>query len=324
MPFPGYLQDLAELIDDCLLPINNQGPVLISDKHSSTASNSTSLYASELSEGTLADLLLLTGPDTHADTVVPQPCAKITESSRSLVFTRESSQQRGYKDPCATKTSTFSTPSTISPQIIDDSDISDQGLPNISPITTISEYSNLPRAPKVELDVPDLRPPSLSCPVQMKEHYSTMPSLSTSQSSEMELDANVGAQLPQTHTTEMDLDTKPEFNFAIFSDLMQGEAHSGPDPSTALAVRTTEDVIADLKRSSARRPAHMDKLSVEGELGLNDSVSNVDDEDEDSDLEDHLPVPKQRKITERKRRLNAVADNFMQERNEKLIKVRDE
>jgi endoribonuclease Dicer len=183
--------------------------------------------------------------------------------------------------------------------------------------------SSLNLAFEMEFDVPDQQP-SLGLPVKMKEHHSTGSAISTSQTSKMEPDAKAGSQPPQTHTTEMDLDTKPEFSLAIFSDSMKGKAYLGQDPSTTLAVRTTEDVIADLRRTSVRRPVDMDKLSSEGERNPNDSISNVVDEDGDSDLEDRLPVPKQRNITERKRRLNAIADSFMQKRNEKLIKVSDE
>lgn len=336
MSFPGYLQDLAELIDDCLLPMNNQDPPLISGNHSPPATKSTLLYSSELSESTLADLLLLSSEDMYADTAEPQLQTKITGSLGSSIFIPESSQESDYKGPSAKKTSILSTPSTISPQLIDDFDISDQDLPHISPITTNSECSHFPRVTKMELkqpssinlalemglDVPDQQP-SLGLPVEMKEYYPTGLPLSTSQSSQMELDANTGSQLPHTDTTEMDLDTKPECNLAARSDPVQGEAHPGRDPSTTLAVRTTEDVIADLRRSSVRRQARIDNLSFEGELKSNDSISYIGHEDEDSDLEDHLPVPKQRKITERKKRLNAIAESFMQKRNEKLIKVRD-
>ena len=108
--------------------------------------------------------------------------------------------------------------------------------------------------------------------------------------------------------------------------------------ATALPQRSTSDVIADLKRQlhsseipSAKRYKDSDPIPVEPEPATllpfddtaSDSHKNINplrDEDEDQDpygdwdddAEDEGVTSRPKKVTERKRRLNAIADSYVQ------------
>jgi len=113
---------------------------------------------------------------------------------------------------------------------------------------------------------------------------------------------------------------------------------STPAP-TALVTRSLEGHIADLKRlrpANHNRPVHgelssqnqphqfMDlpdvTISTSHGDGAPDSEDSGEDEDEDGDGDEAKPTSRPRKITERKRKLNAIADSYVQERTQKLIK----
>jgi endoribonuclease Dicer len=96
----------------------------------------------------------------------------------------------------------------------------------------------------------------------------------------------------------------------------------GQQSTTTLPTRTTEDVIAELRRSIGHHQADLEEPNIHVDSKLFPEYAdeaNSEDNDEDDDVP-VVPLSKQRKITERKRRLNAVADVFLQERNEKWIK----
>jgi hypothetical protein len=102
--------------------------------------------------------------------------------------------------------------------------------------------------------------------------------------------------------------------------------------TTALAARTTEDVIADLKRSfgtsnklspskssrgplfpqsdESKPPGSVQVLPTDGheESDLENGANEEDDDDDEI-----RTSAKPRKISERKRRMNAIADNYIQE-----------
>lgn len=104
--------------------------------------------------------------------------------------------------------------------------------------------------------------------------------------------------------------------------------------TTALAARTTEDVIADLKRSfgtsdklspskssrgplspqsdESKPPGSAQVLPTDGheESDLENDENEEDDDDDDDEIRTSA---KPRKISERKRRMNAIADNYIQE-----------
>jgi endoribonuclease Dicer len=117
------------------------------------------------------------------------------------------------------------------------------------------------------------------------------------------------------------------------------ETHS-PPMTTALAIRSTEDVIADLRRplvTSSLQPSHppTSLSSLSNELALSvakgrgssheqgdlfhESDESGDEEDDDYE-EIHQPT-KPGKVSERKRRLNAIADQYIQTSLEKSIRV---
>jgi endoribonuclease Dicer len=105
--------------------------------------------------------------------------------------------------------------------------------------------------------------------------------------------------------------------------------------TTALATRTTEDVIADLKRpigSAMLKPSshlpdspsahvldemHFSTSIHRGPGPSNDhndpSLETDNNEDEGDDINDEiLPSSETKKISERKRRMNAIADRYIQ------------
>jgi len=107
-------------------------------------------------------------------------------------------------------------------------------------------------------------------------------------------------------------------------DEMFGDFQPNPQQEhpTTLATRTTECVITDLKQIDNQTP-----FSDLGGLSLNHrvlcsspDVPNEEAGDSDVDLESHQHVPKSRKFTERNRSLKVIADNFIQDMNEKLIR----
>ncbi|KAH6663088.1 hypothetical protein B0J14DRAFT_609726 [Halenospora varia] len=95
-----------------------------------------------------------------------------------------------------------------------------------------------------------------------------------------------------------------------------------PITATALTMRTTEDVIADLKRTTHPRPAgglgadsvvHVASFpSVEASVKENDADDEHAEIEEDDDDDQAQPAGRPKKITERKRRLNAIAENHVQ------------
>jgi hypothetical protein len=114
---------------------------------------------------------------------------------------------------------------------------------------------------------------------------------------------------------------------------------SAPSLLTTLPSRKQEDHIADLKKrsyNSASIPAKRRQTSVsayvpteaqeqsnvpdnaEGPIPEPDDMEPYDDDDDDDD--DILPSTKPRKSSERKRRMNAIADNYIQEKALKTLK----
>jgi endoribonuclease Dicer len=117
-------------------------------------------------------------------------------------------------------------------------------------------------------------------------------------------------------------------------------------PATALTTRNTDQVIADLKKFSTFRPiassfsskhrltsyASTKTKSTTSDLpkalihpsanaSLNPDDEGYEDESiKSSDEEEAQPVSRPRKITERKRRDNAIVDSYMQKRSQKQLK----
>lgn len=110
--------------------------------------------------------------------------------------------------------------------------------------------------------------------------------------------------------------------------------------ATALATRTTDAVIADLKRHATNAPvisingrlqsrssgqsdlSELDELSLQ--VRANVDVDDDEGGEEEGNEDEGVKVSKPRKITEKKRRLNAIADSYIQERNHKMMKEANE
>lgn len=149
-------------------------------------------------------------------------------------------------------------------------------------------------------------------------------------------------QPPRSHNNESDLlglvlEKKVEQQVSTMAT-PTGPVLPKSTPATTLATRTTEDVIAELKEAKANAADVRAKLRLDSYISKHSGISdlpeftlhapaknNVDEndeaEDEDEESEDDVqPTVKPRKITERKRRLNAIADSYLLQRNLKSLK----
>jgi len=116
---------------------------------------------------------------------------------------------------------------------------------------------------------------------------------------------------------------------------------SSTNQSTALATRTTQDVIADLKRPLEllqtipvkRCPVLIEDIALKSQLRKqwvsdisNTSLEDEDEEQEqdqdidDADLDELIPMTKPRKVSERKRRAAAIADSYIEAVLQKTLK----
>ncbi|EKD17461.1 uncharacterized protein L3040_005064 [Drepanopeziza brunnea f. sp. 'multigermtubi'] len=356
MPFPGYLQDLSLLIDDCLIPAGPVDPVGGDEGKLDHHSISTSAIATQnpspftdLKPSTWHDLELLDGShDTSKTREIESKVEQPTGDTSSL-FTSKSSGDDISRSwtPLAAPSST-----TITPLI----------LLNWKPLPSTDERNrdllklfNLPSSNgRNPLAYPS-QPGTENLPV-MAETPPTSPYPAPA-----DLSANTphgptseNPQNPNYHTNFLkavrDAGCAPASASSYAIPPLRGISSQTVAASplaaildTALATRNTEAVIADLKRSqqapSLAVPPHA-KRRQGSSASAGTSVSSggtsnavetwVDkataDEDEDGiyendDLDDdeQQPATKPRKITERKKKLNAVADSFLQDYLQKSI-----
>ncbi|CZS96253.1 related to Dicer-like protein 1 [Rhynchosporium agropyri] len=366
MPFPGYAHDLSQLIEDqdCLIPISPSKPsppdLSPSAKDFPSSSDSISSIWDEL-------LLLNEG----ADQIVTAGQKEEIEVSTRVVHTFTPGSEEQTDDIWGLPKTKLS-PILTSPGNNDNSNNRTRSLgqqqllglfmdhlqrPASRPLpessltmTMVSMTSSSPPPPshdlpsiesqKTELDASSI---SLNLPLTP---ISAMAALGINEICE-EIDDN-RVSVPSVPPVQL-YDISKGLDTALPpSEMLKAALAAGCAPSSALnltlstttlSTRTTEEVIADLKRArqhnlvssepkhphksltTAQKPSipehpTLRRIPVElAELTLAepDEQEDVFNDDEDDDLDEGvLPVPKQRKITERKRKLNAVAEAHIQ------------
>ncbi|KAL2070203.1 hypothetical protein VTL71DRAFT_13229 [Oculimacula yallundae] len=353
MPFPGYLQDLSQLVEDkdCLIPVSP-------DLNSPTNATKGSLSATDLSSSIWDDLSLLAETADAIATVDEKGEIEISTQEIASFTTESQEQANNIWDFSGTARSH----AHASPQINDTLGLGQQQLlgllvdslqksttsPTSEPSTTMAKTTRAEGPPISSYPLP-----RMDFQQQTSELPPVIPVLPSSPVASMLVQVNAMDSRPDvnnTAVTSVPLFSMPEEAInttSPASGIVQAALDAGCAPTssihlttsiTALATRTTEDVIADLKRarqqnfvssppkrrqnsttsmqitslqaSSTEVPAALSDLSF---AEPDEEEDSFDDDEEDAD-EKALPLPRQRKITERKRKLNAVAEAHIQKR----------
>jgi endoribonuclease Dicer len=296
MPYSRYTQDLSQLIEDCLLPISDADVALIDN----SLQDPKGSCHNDLTATTLEAMLLLdkaVGAESEADKAVDLPSLSTSDDL-------ESSEKGTSIATSIYNLSAFtpnSPPATMTPPLVDN-------LPSERP------------------DLATMAPPTLQETLPLESITNTVASLQS-------------VPFP-TSTCQSEQTVKMVVPAALTNQSLP--------PATALATRKTDEVIADLKRPSTASHASPSTLkrritsfaseaanpestisdlppvelysATNGHINPEDDRSiEEDDGIESSDEEDVLLTAKPRKITERKRRQNAIADSYMQERTQRQL-----
>jgi hypothetical protein len=368
VPWHGYLQDLSQLIEPCLLDINDRELIDSSLEESKTS------CSADLTASTLAAMLMLNEAAPSNDK------ADGKAASIASQFT-DGSDKENVSLTLTSTTTTLTAPSPISKFPL----VHTQGVED----GNLQAPDRQPRGDPLKTVANGTLPPTLISshglnqqPVDNNPRILTTPYLEP-QGQPFTPSTNRTAQAPSSSTISQPSSPKPDkvaipsqgrsnfisvpsSHFQLSKKSVQHQSSSvmaalvvPTDKSftsdTALATRTTEvvieDLIADRKRhghdslvnSSKRRQA---SYASEGALststisdlpevqfnydlhrhvgkGKASSGSTEDDEDyyDGDEEEDGLqPVPGPRKLTQRRIRLNAIADSYMHDLNQKLAK----
>jgi endoribonuclease Dicer len=286
MHYSGYMQDLSQLIEDCLLPISNTDVALIDN----SLQDSKVSCPNDLSTSTLQTMLLLDKavvPDSKADKAADLP-------SLPTSYDSEASEKA-----TSIATSIYDLTTTMMPPLVEKRPLEQRGLPTMSSST-------------LQKKVP------------------------------LESATNLVVSPRSTQSPILTAQGEPIFKMAM----PISPTNQSLPRATALATRKTDEVMADLKRpSKAPRTSPQNlkhrNISFASEAAKSESTisdlpaaelysaakghANPDEdgsiEDDESSGDDEIqPTAKPWRITERKRRLNAVADSYMQERTQKQLK----
>jgi endoribonuclease Dicer len=286
MPWPGYMQDLSQLIEDCLIPTSDDSPLIDHSLHEPKEKASCPI---ELSPSTLAALLEL---DKAAD-------------------------HQGEADKAAP---------THSPPTSSDSEWTE--------VNSIS--SSLHDLVAIVFNTATLPMKSSAVDQALVQHgdVSAMASSTPHEKLPMESTTSSVIPLPCTPNPAPTEEQRP----AATMDTLASATHQGP----TLPTRNTDQVMADLKRVAPSVPSTFSPTrrltsytSVKSDFTLSDlpeapdtngqsdpddTGSNEADNSAENSDEEILQTAKPRKITERKRQINAAADRHMQERAQKQLK----
>lgn len=373
MPFPGYMQDLSQLIEDkdCLIPVSSsiESKLSSSDLTSSAIATRDSPTTTDLSSSIWDDLLLLNGASSF--TAAGDEKARIESEARLTdPFTSGSLEQANniWDLPGATLSQ------LIPPSHSNSLSVGQQQLLGLLMETLQDTAPSPTQSPPTTMDpsIEDEITSTATSPPSSKHHPSAMnfqreksdlhaasPMMLATPSHIPTLQIN-GVHNPsaaQVSIPPVALFSMPDPNADApvpASAILKAAQDAGCAPAsalnftptaTALATRTTEDVIADLKRnkqysfaspepkrrqgsyanvqtsttseqgSSRQVPSEIAKLAIHGPDAEEEGFEHEEEEDDDT-----LPTSKPRKITERKRKLNAVAEAHMQKRLESLTK----
>jgi endoribonuclease Dicer len=296
MPWPGYMQDLSQLIEDCLVPVSDDSALIDDSPHEPDAKESCPI---ELSSSTLAALLELDKAADHeseADKAVP---AHSPPASSDSEWTEVNSISSSLHDLAAIVFNTPTLPMTSPAEdqaIVQHGDVSAVALP-----TPHEFYEKLLMETTTTslISLPCTAVPAPTAQVEEQLPSNTMDTLAPA--------TPQGPTLPTRNTDQ------------VMADLKR-VAPSGPSTFspkrrlTTYASAKSDFTLSDLSEALV----YTDK---NGQSDPDDAGSNeADNSIENSDEEEILQTTKPRKITERKRQLNAAADRYMQERAEKQLK----
>ncbi|KAK6586892.1 hypothetical protein PZA11_000182 [Diplocarpon coronariae] len=342
MPFPGYLEDLSQLIEESLIPVIEDESKLDSFVSSATKFATPESVSTNLKSSIWDDLELLIRAES------PSKSENIRLKTEDTVEQKANHQAEGSR-PDFTLHSSDETKNTSRTW---------SSLASLTPTTTPTALLLLDQIPppklhQCSLDLlklspmasQDAKPPALtkdSSPVQPDSTISSPQMKGSDQYYTDMLNAVRYAGCAPASAAPL-YSSAPGLSAVALPRLTNLAPSSAP--GTALATRTTEDVIRDLKRtqhvalapnSKRRQILHAigetwlsethDITPDLTELSLQSESNDNEDEDEgeysDHDEEDEYPqsVPRPRKITERKRRDKAVLASFLEDYNTKSAK----
>jgi hypothetical protein len=330
MPLSGYLQDLSLLAGDCLLISPEKKTALIDN----SPPGSKASCSPRLTAGTLNDMMLL---DETAILYDGKAAHKADEKAESLQspFTPptlhiERTENKAYifspttKPSCTPALTPTSTNSLVEANCWSKPTVVQAGSPS-----TLQSGKEVPRSLTQKENSP------LSPPGAMVDSIQTPPAV------DLKTSPTSGSS-PLLDTTNSPLSTSlfPQVTMHEADEDKSSKINGIPVPakrplltSAALAARTTDAVIADLKQTNRKLPlvdlpthdvasigplpslssgssvnGHSDGYGAEDKEGAEEGA----DDDNDEDVED-VPTARPKKITERKRRQNAIADSYLQD-----------
>lgn len=332
MPFPGYLQDLSLLVEDSLIPLSGTDSKQ-SDFTLITmiASDNESTPPADLSASTWAELRSLT-LDDKIETLTEE---NIDQKAGSVVeFTPDNSDVGHFTSTSWTPTRTPSLSlSPPPPPNINNLSLGQQDLVGL--MMAIHDDSAMDDTPAEPLPPASSMAPSN----EAAEISNSPPSVQAS--------APAVTLLPLAELEESSphypINGIADNHNAMLEKIASIDGFKIAQAPTTLVTRNTEEVIADLKRSGhhslppAKRPqgsqsdlraehpselvaTNLAELKIQELIKSDEDGENGDNGEESSSEDDVQRAHAPRKVTERKRRLNAVADNFMSERTLKSIK----
>jgi hypothetical protein len=286
MPLDGYLQDLCLLTDDCLLPILDQETALINSSITQTPSCSWGSF--ELSPVTLEQMMQI-----NISEICPANSKKTEHITPSL-------------DPIVTPRR-----NTINNQ------------KSGSRISSDTHHSNSSQAGKTALLdswFDKLQPPSPTIilahePLQDITNVSYLPQhiyfssnpLTGSHESVSKMDlSSEAAKLTLSQTTTL----PPRSTTDVIADLKR-QLHSSDEPSAKRFRDTnplfTEAALLPLLNNIASETVNQ---AIHGPRAPENESEYHEDDDDEAEIEQ--PVSRPKKITERKRIFNAIADSWVQ------------
>jgi len=291
MAYPGYLQDLSQLIEECLLHVSDTGGVLIDDSDQN-AKPSPSI---DLTSSIFEDLLELdkaADPESEADKATSEP------GSTPSPFTPSDSD---WEEINSISTSTNNLASSIffdyQPTIMEQP-------PPLNPPVEVGDTPSMasPTLPeKLPLvSITNISSPTTPSPALIMEADEQVLLNTASE------DEPLGTTLPARNSDQVIADLKRQRPAASASSSFSPKARLNSYASTK-----SESTLSDLPEA----PTY-----ATGNTNGEDDGSPEEDEGTESTDEENQPTTKPRKVTERKRRLNAIADSYMAERNQKQLK----
>lgn len=291
MPYPGYLQDLSQLIEDCLLPVSDIA--LIDSSHDQKASCSVDLTPSTLEE--MLELDKAADPKNEADKATPL---------HPFTFNYSVSSEDTISISSATQdllSINFNTPSTIMTPPLSDNLVQPRSEPPARAPPPIPTRLPLDSVTNIVMTPP---PSSPSTPAIEVRHP---PLMSMTASATAVQSGALSTTLPSRNTEQ------------VIADLKEKRPAASDHNAAELAVKRRLTSFA-----SANSGSTLDDLpEAPVHSGAQDHGNASEDEDESvesSDDEAKQQTARPKKITERKRRLNAAADIYMQERAQKQLK----